>query len=248
MELDRSVSPEQIRYYLDGSNYFTIKANQVDSTTWANATNHGFFLIFNVAIGGGFPAAFGAAYPNSSTVSGKPMLVDYVSVSTKSGGSTATPTPTQTPTPTVTNTGGTPSGSRNAYGTIQAEGSDGQYGTVTETTADSGGGSNVGYIANGDWLKYSGVDFGSSTPARQFSARVASGVGNGASGLVEVRLDSRSNAPIGTFALANTGGWQNWRTVPTNISYVTGKHDVYLTFTSGQANDFVNVNWFTFAR
>jgi hypothetical protein len=29
---------------------------------------------------------------------------------------------------------------------------------------------------------------------------------------------------------------------------VTGVHDVYLTFTSGQPADYVNLNWFTFAR
>ena len=55
MEQDRSVSPEQIRFYLDGANYFTVNANQVDATTWNNATHHGFFLILNVAIGGGLP-------------------------------------------------------------------------------------------------------------------------------------------------------------------------------------------------
>ena len=68
------------------------------------------------------------------------------------------------------------------------------------------------------------------------------------SGLVEVRLDSVTNAPIGSFAIANTGGWQTWRTVPANISAVTGTHTVFLTFTSGQPADFVNVNWFTFGH
>ena len=85
-------------------------------------------------------------------------------------------------------------------------------------------------------------------PAHQFSARVASGAAAGVSGLVEVRLDSRSNAPIGSFAVGNTGGWQSWRTVPANISAVTGVHTVYLTFTSGQPADFVNLNWFTFVH
>ncbi|WP_345150628.1 hypothetical protein [Nonomuraea rubra] len=28
---------------------------------------------------------------------------------------------------------------------------------------------------------------------------------------------------------------------------MTGTHTVYLTFSSGQPADFVNVNWFTFA-
>jgi beta-glucanase (GH16 family) len=91
MELDRSVSPEQIRWYLDGNNFFTVNANQVDATTWNNATHHGFFMILNVAIGGGFPAAFGGG-PTSATASGVPMLVDYVAAYT-AGGSTTTPPP-----------------------------------------------------------------------------------------------------------------------------------------------------------
>lgn len=32
------------------------------------------------------------------------------------------------------------------------------------------------------------------------------------------------------------------------MSSVTGTHNVYLTFTSGQSADFVNVNWFTFGH
>ncbi|GHO99668.1 hypothetical protein KSF_097160 [Reticulibacter mediterranei] len=51
VEIDRSVSPEQIRWYLDGNNFFTVSANQVDATTWANAVDHGFFIILNVAMG-----------------------------------------------------------------------------------------------------------------------------------------------------------------------------------------------------
>ncbi|HCT76875.1 MAG TPA: 1,3-beta-glucanase, partial [Micromonosporaceae bacterium] len=42
-------------------------------------------------------------------------------------------------------------------------------------------------------------------------------------------------------AIANTGGWQSWRTVPGNVGGVTGTHTVYLTFNSGQPADFVNV-------
>jgi hypothetical protein len=236
-ELDRSVSPEQIRWYLDGVSFFTVNSSQVDATTWNNATHHGFFVILNVAMGGGFPAAFGGG-PTASTVSGVPMVVDYVAVYTSGGGSTTTTTPTQTT---------QPSGSRDAYGTIQAESFNQQSGIQTEATSDSGGGQDIGWIANGDWALYTGVNFGA-TAARQFSARVASGAAGGVSGLVQVRLDSLSNPPIGDFAIANTGGWQSWRTVPANISGVTGVHNVYLTFSSGQPADFVNVNWFTFGH
>jgi hypothetical protein len=82
VEIDRSTSPEQIRWYLDGTNYFTIKSNQVDATTWANAVDHSQYIIFDLAMGGGFPAAFGGG-PNASTVSGGQMNVDYVAVYNK---------------------------------------------------------------------------------------------------------------------------------------------------------------------
>ncbi|MCX4406562.1 glycoside hydrolase family 16 protein [Streptomyces sp. NPDC059837] len=230
MEWDRSTSPEEIRFYLDGVNFHTVKANQVDATTWANATNHGYFVILNVAMGGGFPDAFGGG-PDSGTEPGHPLVVDYVQVLQASGSGTTPP----------------PTGNRDAYSAIQAESYDSQSGTSTEATTDTGGGQDIGSLANGDWALYKGVNFGS-TAATQFIGRVASGAASGVSGLVEVRLDSRTSTPIGSFAVGNTGGWQSWRTVPANISGVTGTHDVYLTFTSGQPADFVNVNWFDFGH
>ena len=151
-----------------------------------------------------------------------------------------------TPTPTATATGGsTGGGTVSAYSTIQAASYNAHNGTQTETTTDTGGGQDVGWIANGDWLAFDNVDFGS-TGAGQFIARVASGAGAGISGLVEVALDSPTATPVGSFAVGNTGGWQSWQTVPANISTVTGKHTVYLVFSSGQPADFVNVHWFTF--
>ena len=233
VEWDRSVNPETLRWYRDGAVYFSLNKNQVDATSWTNATNHGYFAIFDLAIGGGFPAAFGGG-PTASTRSGVPMLIDYFAVYSAGGGTTSPPPPP-------------PTGGTGAYGTIQAESFSAQSGTQLEPTTDAGGGQDMGFIANGDWAQYSNVDFGSS-PAHQFSARVASGAAAGVSGLVEVRLDSRSNAPIGSFAIANTGGWQSWRTVPANLSAVTGVHTVFLTFTSGQPADFVNVNWIQFRR
>lgn len=154
--------------------------------------------------------------------------------------------PPPSPTPTVT-VSPTAAAGRNAYSTIEAESANAQSGTQSEATSDSGGGQDVGWIANGDWLRYDGVNFGSSA-ATQFKARVASGAAAGVSGLVQVRLDSLSNSPIGGFAVASTGGWQSWQTIPANISSVTGTHTVFLTFTSGQPADFVNINWFTFGH
>jgi len=84
VEIDRSVSPEQIRWYLDGRDYFTLKQTRVDATTWSKAVDHPFFIIFDLAMGGGFPAAFGGG-PNGNTVSGGEMKIDYLAVYNKAG-------------------------------------------------------------------------------------------------------------------------------------------------------------------
>jgi hypothetical protein len=82
VEIDRSHSPEQIRWYLDGDNYFTLAQDKVDAAAWAAAVDHSFFIIFDLAIGGGFPAAFGGG-PTADTVSGGAMKIDYLAVYTK---------------------------------------------------------------------------------------------------------------------------------------------------------------------
>jgi hypothetical protein len=162
------------------------------------------------------------------------MLVDYVAVWQTGGGNPPPPPPPTTP---------PPGGGTGAYARIEAESHSQQSGVQSEDCSE--GGRNIGWLANGDWALYPNVNFGS-TPARSFEARVASGAPGGVSGLVEVRLDNVNNAPVGSFAVANTGGWQSWRTIPGNVSGITGTHNVYLRFTSGQPADFVNVNWFTF--
>ncbi|WP_199511623.1 carbohydrate-binding protein [Nucisporomicrobium flavum] len=236
-EWDRSVSPNQLRWYVDGQQFHSVSQSQVGEPHWTNMTGHaGYFLLLNVAMGGAFPnGVAGSGTPTGSTVSGRSMLVDYVAVYSRGGGGT-TPPPT-TPPPT--------GGTRDAYGTIQAESYDAASAVQKETCSE--GGEDVGWIGNGDWLQYNNVDFGTGG-VRDFVARVASGAAGGVSGLIEVRIDSRSNAPIGSFALGNTGGWQSWRSVPGNVSNVSGRHTVFLTFSSGQPADFVNVNWLQFRR
>ena len=86
IEWDRSLTPEQIRWYVDGSQYHSVNANQVDATTWANATQHGFFVVLNVSIGGNWPGN-----PTDATVSGEPMLIDYVAVYTSAAGTPTNP-------------------------------------------------------------------------------------------------------------------------------------------------------------
>lgn len=123
------------------------------------------------------------------------------------------------------------------------------WGVTAEATADDpsrGGDQDLGNLADGAWAEYPHVDFGSG--ATQFLGRVASGAPAGISGRVEVHMDSLTSAPAAIFEIANTGGWQSWRTVPMNMNRTTGVHDVYVTFDSGQPQAFVSMHWFDFGN
>jgi beta-glucanase (GH16 family) len=232
-EWDDSGAAGQLRWYIDGTLYHTIDEGDLPADTWAQMTDHaGYFLLLNLAIGGAFPdGVSGRTTPTAATVPGHSMLVDYVRVSTAGGSGE------ETEEPPTTDPGG---GGRDAYAAIEAASFDAASGATAGSSA-------IGPLGNGDWARYDDVDFGSSGP-RDFVARVASGAAGGVSGLVEVRIDSATANPIGSFAIANTGGWTSWRDVPGNVTAVTGIHDVYLTFTSGQPQDFVSVDQFHFRR
>lgn len=81
-EWDTSVTPNQLRWYVDGQQYHSVSQGQLPADTWNNMASHaGFFIILNVAIGGGFPdGVAGFLTPTAATVPGHPMLVDYVAV------------------------------------------------------------------------------------------------------------------------------------------------------------------------
>ncbi|MEU1802295.1 glycoside hydrolase family 16 protein [Streptomyces sp. NPDC019937] len=87
-EWDRSTTPNQLRWYVDGTQFHSVGQDQVDAATWSNMTDHaGYFILLNVAIGGGFPDGVkGSPTPTAATVPGHPMLVDYVAVWTRGGG------------------------------------------------------------------------------------------------------------------------------------------------------------------
>ncbi|QKV96474.1 carbohydrate-binding protein [Streptomyces sp. NA02950] len=121
---------------------------------------------------------------------------------------------------------------------------------VRPATGDTGprgaNGRQVASLADGAYLRYDHVDFGDGS--NQCEARVASDAAGGVSGLVDIHLDTPSSAPIGTFAVDNTGGRTTWRTVPANIARTTGVHTVYLRFSSAAPGrpPFVGLHWFTF--
>jgi hypothetical protein len=79
-----NTSSESITWYVDGRAYFTVSEAQVGAATWKAAVDHGFFLILDVAMGGGFPDALcQCTTPSSSTTSGAAMSIHDVTVSVR---------------------------------------------------------------------------------------------------------------------------------------------------------------------
>jgi endoglucanase len=129
------------------------------------------------------------------------------------GGTTSTPPPSSTPT------------------RVEAESYTNMNGVVKETTSDAGGGQNLGYIDNGDWMDYSITASAAGTYA--VNLRVASPTGG------QLQIKSSDGTVLATVAIPNTGGWQNWQTVSANISLAAGTQTIRVY----SASNGWNFNW-----
>ena len=131
-------------------------------------------------------------------------------------------------------------GTNSALSQIQAENYDSMAGIGTETTTDTGGGLDVGFVKNliGDsYVAFNNVDFGSAVSS--VSARVSS---TQAGSTVEFHLGSPSGTLIATVPVGNTGGWQSWQTVSATVSGATALQKLFVVFKGAEAN----LNWFSF--
>ena len=80
---------EQIRWYIDGRQFFQVSEDQVDQAAWTAAVDHGYSIIFDLAIGGGFPdGVCQCTAPSDQTTSGGTMTVRYVAVYDRVPGTT----------------------------------------------------------------------------------------------------------------------------------------------------------------
>jgi beta-glucanase (GH16 family) len=89
-----------------------------------------------------------------------------------------------------------------------------------QTTADTGGGCNVGWIEQGEWLAFGGLNI-PTTGSYIIRMRVASPSGATAS----VDLNS-GTIQLGNFAIPATGGWQNWTTVTRTVTLNAGNYSL----------------------
>jgi Carbohydrate binding module (family 6) len=223
-----NTAAESITWYLDGTQFFQVNENQVPVSTWQAAIDHNFSIIFDLAMGGGYPnGVCGCTTPTSATTSGATMSVAYVAAYQTTGSG-----------------GGGGSGSLQVTASSYAA----TNSTMTEPTPDpqNSGGRDVGWINNTSWLEYTGVNFG--TGASNVAVRLASALSGTNLGTINFRLDSLTATPFASVTVNGTGGWQNWVTSPAvNTAPVpSGTHTLYVTFASSQSANFVNVNWYKF--
>ena len=119
---------------------------------------------------------------------------------------------------------------------VEAENYSAMSGIGTESTSDTGGGQNIGWIENGDWAQYS-----INIPVAgtyQVDFRVASGSSGGTINMVV------GGSTIGSAAVAGTGDWQTWTTVRTTATFSTaGTQTLRLNFVGGSGYLY-NINWF----
>ena len=96
--IDRTnTSAEQMQFLMDGVVESTITESSVGTAAWQAAIDHGFFIIWDLAMGGNYPdGVSGQTTPTSATTSGAYMSAAYVAVYEKGGNSTPTATPTAT--------------------------------------------------------------------------------------------------------------------------------------------------------
>lgn len=126
--------------------------------------------------------------------------------------------------------------------TVQAEAFSAHSGVIIVTKTGAQGGRTAGYLDNGDWSAYAGIDL---TGAVRFNARVVSG---GPGGTTTVRADSTTGPVLGAVSIPNTGGWESFADVSVQLSNVpAGTHTLYLMYSGGGGSLF-DIDAFTIVR
>ncbi|MBK7895668.1 MAG: carbohydrate-binding protein [Candidatus Promineifilaceae bacterium] len=115
----------------------------------------------------------------------------------------------------------------------------GSEGPDLENTSDSGGGYNVGWTRDGEWIEYE-IN-APSTDSYAFIIRYASTNGNNPQ--LQIRttsVDYGYQENTGTISVGTTGGWQNWANHTAVVTLFQGKNIVRFNIT----NDNGNFNYF----
>lgn len=100
-----------------------------------------------------------------------------------------------------------------------------------ETTADTGGGHNIGWTNAGEWLEY--TIWVAEPGTYDLGLRIASVAAGG------VRIECNGLDKTGDWSLPNTGGWQTWTTQTKQVFLEFGRQKLRIQITNGAPN----LNW-----
>jgi hypothetical protein len=121
---------------------------------------------------------------------------------------------------------------------IEGEAYTSMQGVQKESCSDGGGGENIGWQDNGDWMDYS-VNI-SSAGTYTVNFRVAS-MFTGA----QFQLRNSSGTVLSTVTVPNTGSFQSWATVPAQVSLPQGSQTLRIVTTNAAGG--WNLNWWEIA-
>ena len=229
--------PDQIRWYVDGVQYYS-----VNSSTWSstNAPDNErapfdvpFHFLLNVAVGGNFPGP-----PNGSVGFPMQMQVDYVRVFRRQQ-LPYEPSPALIPGQIEAERFDL-GGPAVAYNDVDLPNNGGQFrlGESVDIELSSEGSFNVGWIRQGEWLEYTT----NVAVAGHYSveSRVAAATAGGT-----FHLEFNGVDRTGPIVTGVTGGWQTWATRTVQAAIPVGEQVMRFVNDSGSSSQF-NLNWFRF--
>ncbi|KAH8647016.1 hypothetical protein BGZ61DRAFT_316594, partial [Ilyonectria robusta] len=81
IEVDRIEYPETLSWFVDREQFHQVNETQLPEDVWEKTVHRSYFILLNMAIGGGFPnGVFGGPTPTNSTISGGTYEIRYVAV------------------------------------------------------------------------------------------------------------------------------------------------------------------------
>ena len=124
----------------------------------------------------------------------------------------------------------------------ESEHFDSESGVEVEQTGDNqGGGSNIGFIDDGDYTRFNNLNLAN---IDFVTFRVASA---GPGGRIEIRVGSPTGPMIGLAHVEPTGQWQLYREVTAPVDDPGGENDILFVYRNESASGgLFNINWMDF--
>ena len=114
-------------------------------------------------------------------------------------------------------------------------------GAQLESTSDQGGGQNLGFLDDGDYVSFDPMNLAN---IDSLVYRAASG---GSGGTIEVRVGSPGGQLVSTATIQPTGGWQQWADFSAPVTDPGGTHELFFVFRNPTATSgLFNLNWIQF--